>query len=83
MGRKKQPAYTETRPRRATPLSLKRLKEIFDTEFGRPFLAQGTVVAKWRSDGTLNIQIGQRDIDLDEKGDVVRAGTNLGMPTAL
>ena len=83
MARKKQPAYTETPG--PTGLSLKRLKEIFDTEFGPPFL-DGQVGATWHGEGrskVLNIKIGRRDIDLDEKGEVVGSGTYLRMASDL
>jgi len=65
-------------------MTLKRLKKILDMHFAPPFLDKGTVATTWRSNGTiLNIKIGRRDIDLNERGDVVAEGTNQAMPSDL
>jgi len=62
-------------------LTLERLKEIIDQNFGTPFLEEGLVTASLdNEDGekTLSITIGRRDVQINEAGEVVGSGTMLG-----
>ena len=62
-------------------LTLERLKEIIDQNFGTPFLEKDLVTANLdNEDGekTLSITIGRRDIQINEAGKVVGSGTMLG-----
>jgi len=66
-----------------TMFTLERLKEIIDQNFGPPFLEEGLVVAKFVDDDngakekTLQINIGRRDIWINEAGEVTASGTTL------
>jgi len=61
-------------------LTLERLKEIIDQNFGEPFLKEGMVTADFTyGEGkTLAITIGRRDVEINEDGEVVGSGTMLG-----
>ena len=59
------------------------LKMILDADFSPPFLPEGMVRTWWTEgkDGDhLHIKIDRRDIEINEAGDVVGAGTFLGCP---
>lgn len=63
-------------------ITLEKLKIIIDSNFGPPFLPEGMVTTKWSGPtndaaSMLNIYIGERDIQLDEDGIVLAAGTLL------
>ena len=64
-------------------LTIEKLCEIINTEFGAPFLIEDGVSAEilLNDDGTteLSINIGRRDVQIDEKGEVLGAGTFTGM----
>lgn len=59
-------------------ISLEQLQRILNEGFGEPFLKKGSVVASFEDneDGTkeLNIQIGRRDITINEDGEVTSSG---------
>jgi hypothetical protein len=69
-------------------LTLERLRDIINTEFCKPFVMEVDISADFLDaeeikDGmfegkTLRIQIGPRDVEIDENGYVVAAGTMLG-----
>ena len=59
-------------------ITLEQLKEILDKNFTPPFLEDGHVKARFiehTKEKTLQINIGRRDIWLNEKGEVTGAGT--------
>lgn len=61
-------------------ISLDALKEIFDKHFSHPFLENGVVKTKWvksSTEKTLQVNIGRRDVWINEKGEVTASGTNL------
>lgn len=61
-------------------ISLNMLAKIINREFAPPFLEEGTVEAGYRVKkgmGYLAIRIGRRDIEIDEEGTVVGAGTRV------
>lgn len=61
-------------------ITLSKLKKIFDQEFGAPFLDNERVTTRIRLKNDqllLAIKIGRRDIEIDEEGDIVGAGTML------
>ena len=61
-------------------ITLNQLAEIINEGFAPPFLDEGTVEAKYRvrkGIGCLFIRIGRRDIEIDENGELVGAGTRL------
>ena len=61
-------------------MKVSKLKEILDSKFCSPFLAEGMVSTRWvdTSKGqVLEIKIDRRDVWLDEDGDVVGAGTQV------
>ena len=61
-------------------ISLDTLKEIFDKHFSHPFLEKGVVKTKWvksSTEKTLQVNIGRRDVWINEKGEVIASGTNL------
>ncbi len=62
-------------------MKIEKLKEILDKQFSFPFLPEGMVSTKWietKKGRELSIQIGRRDVCIDEDGDVIGAGTFLG-----
>lgn len=64
-------------------LSLERICEILNIEFGEPYLVENGVYAKIEHvDGEkiLNLQIGRRDCQINEAGIVIGAGTLMSMP---
>jgi hypothetical protein len=60
-------------------ITLEKLCEIINEQFGEPFLVKDGVSAEMQDDGTLSINIGRRDIQIDQNGEVVSCGTFLGM----
>ena len=59
-------------------MTLKQLKKIFNTEFTPPFVPEDFVSCEWEGRGkkrVLSITIGPRDVQINEKGIVVGAGT--------
>ena len=64
-------------------LTIEKLCKIINTEFGAPFLIEDGVSAEilLNDDGTkeLSINIGRRDVQIDENGEVLGAGTFMGM----
>ena len=60
-------------------MKLETLKNILNHHFQPPFVPKGTVVAEWYDDEKriLSISIGPRDIQIDENGNVIGAGTFL------
>ncbi len=59
-------------------LTLERLKEIIDKSFSPPFLEEGVVKARFierTTEKTLQINIGRRDIWINEAGEITGAGT--------
>lgn len=64
-------------------LTLEQLCIILNREFGPPFLIENGVSAEVRTDDegtkTLSITIGRRDIEIDETGEIVGAGTFIQM----
>ncbi len=59
-------------------LTLERLKEIIDQHFATPFLEEGLVKARFierTTEKTLQINIGRRDIWINESGEITGAGT--------
>ena len=58
-------------------MELKKLAEIFNEYFCEPFLPNGWVRATLNDDNSLTIQIGDRDVTVDEKGKVLDAGRNI------
>lgn len=59
-------------------MTLKQLKEIFDREFTPPFVPEDLVSCEWEDRKTkkvLSITIGPRDVQFNEKGIVIGAGT--------
>lgn len=64
-------------------LTIEKLCEIINTEFGAPFLIKDGVSAEIlvNDDSTkeLSINIGRRDVQIDEDGNVLGAGTFMGM----
>jgi hypothetical protein len=60
-------------------ITLEQLCEIINEHFGEPFLVKDGVSAEMQDDGTLSINIGRRDIQIDQNGEVVACGTFLGM----
>jgi len=56
-------------------MDLEKLVAMFKQEFQFPFCPEGLVQARMNEDGTMRLQIGARDIQMDENGDVVGAGT--------
>ena len=64
-------------------LSLEKLCRVINENFSEPYLAKDGVLAEIiDDDGTkvLSINIGRRDVQIDEQGEVVGCGTFLGMP---
>ena len=64
-------------------LSLEKLCEVINENFGEPYLAKDGVSAEIIDDNgikVLSINIGRRDVQIDEQGEVVGCGTFLGMP---
>ena len=62
-------------------ITLEKLKEILDEQFGEPFLPKDIVIAeiiKFDEKKELSITIGRRDIQIDEYGNVNSSGTFLG-----
>lgn len=60
---------------------LEKLVEMFNREFQPPFCPEGLVQAKMNTDGTMRLQVGARDVQLNEEGEVLGAGTALDFPT--
>ena len=64
-------------------LTIEKLCEIINTEFGDPYLVKDGVSAEIliNDDGSkeLSINIGRRDVQIDENGEVLGAGTFMGM----
>ena len=61
-------------------MTLEQLKEVLEHHFSEPFLARDYVRARFiesTAEKTLQINIGRRDIWLNEKGEVTGAGTYL------
>lgn len=63
-------------------LTLEKLCEVLNQNFGEPFLEEGMVSADiWEDEETgeksLAIQIGRRDVQIDSDGQVIGAGTML------
>lgn len=61
-------------------ITLEQIKQILEENFTPPFLEEGMVKAKFvepieGKEKTLQINIGRRDIWLNEKGEVTAAGT--------
>jgi len=64
-------------------LSIEKLCEVLNSEFGSPFLVDGGVVAEIleNEDGSkeLSINIGRRDVQIDADGEVTSSGTFIAM----
>lgn len=63
-------------------ISLEKLCEIINENFNEPYLVKDGVSAEVvNDDGTkiLSINIGRRDVQIDENGEVVSCGTFLGI----
>ena len=64
-------------------LTLEKFCEILNENFGEPHLVNGGVTAEIfvNDDGTkeLSINIGRRDVQIDEQGFITGSGTFLGM----
>lgn len=61
-------------------VSLKRLKEVIDGNFGEPYLPEGLVQTRWLEspDGRqLEIRIGRRDVCLMGNGKTAGSGTRM------
>lgn len=59
-------------------MTLKQLKKIFNNEFRPPFTPKDLISCEWKDNKTkkiLCIAIGPRDIEIDEEGRVLEAGT--------
>lgn len=60
-------------------LTLEKLCEMINENFGEPFLVKGGVSAEvfTDEDGTksMTLQIGRRDVEIDENGEVLGCGT--------
>jgi hypothetical protein len=64
-------------------LSLEKLCEVINQNFGEPYLSKDGVSAEIIDDDgikVLSINIGRRDVQIDAHGEVVSCGTFLGMP---
>lgn len=64
-------------------ITLEQLRDIINIEFGEPYLVENGVYAiiHQTSNGKeLEISIGRRDCRINEFGEVIGAGTLLGMP---
>lgn len=61
-------------------MKLEKLVGIINREFGVPFLPKGMVKAELEKDGTMHLDIGRRDIHVNDKGNVLGAGTRLDEP---
>ena len=62
-------------------LKLKKLARVLQENFDEPFLVSGGVTVEYDEDrNELSICIGRRDLTIDSDGNVVAAGTFLGMP---
>jgi hypothetical protein len=61
-------------------MKLEKLVEILNKEFSEPFLPKGMVKAELAKDGTMFLDIGRRDIHINDKGTVLGAGTRLDEP---
>jgi hypothetical protein len=63
-------------------ISLEKLCEIINTNFGEPFLVKDGVsaeISEYEGKKELTIAIGRRDIQIDENGELVGSGTFVGM----
>lgn len=56
-------------------ITIETLNEVFNQHFVPPFLNEGDVNVSLSKDNTLYINIGRRDVEIDENGDVVGCGT--------
>ena len=57
-------------------MTLESLQQVIDRQFSHPFLAAGVVRTEMREDPKrLSIWIGRRDVEIDEDGNVLGAGT--------
>lgn len=67
-------------------LMLKKLANLFNREFGPPFLKEGSVKASVEKDPSgrkfLTLSIGRRDVDLDADFNVLGSGTSCFDPIA-
>ena len=61
-------------------ISVEKFAEIFNREFGPPFLEEGHARAVAVEDGSLKLFIGRRDVHLAPDGTVKGAGTGLCAP---
>lgn len=65
-------------------ITLEKLCEIINENFGEPFLVKDGVSAEIyeTDDGEkeLSINIGRRDVQINEQGEVVGCGTFMGVP---
>ena len=65
-------------------ISLEKLCEVINEHFGEPFLIKDGVSAEVDIDAdgtkTLSINIGRRDVQIDENGEIVGCGTFIAMP---
>ncbi len=61
-------------------MTLETLVEMFNREFQPPFCPDGLVQARINEDGTMRLQIGARDVQMNQEGDVVGAGTTMNYP---
>lgn len=58
-------------------VSIETLNDIFNEHFVPPFVPDGLVNVALSEDGTLSINIGNRDVEISENGDVLGCGTML------
>lgn len=58
-------------------MNLETLKSILEHHFAPPFVKEGTVKVEWDNESktVLSITIGPRDIQIDEDGNIIGAGT--------
>jgi hypothetical protein len=62
-------------------ITLEKIQMIFEANFSEPFLEKGLVECEFIEHAkvkTLQIQIGRRDISLNENGEVTDCGTYFG-----
>lgn len=76
-------SVAEPQPKIDVDITLEKLENIFNAEFGLPFLQDKLVDVHFvesmkDKEKTLQIKIGRRDIWINEKGEVTGAGTDIG-----
>lgn len=58
-------------------MDLKKVAKLINRDFGPPFLPAGFVKAKATKRNTLAVSIGHRDVEVNEKMEVVGAGSDM------